>query len=287
MVIGAITTVFAISSIAYALSLPNIYMADARLLASQQAASPVSDLTSQLGGLASIAGINLGGLQGGQDKARLAIEILRSRKFFEDYLFERVLVDAMAAAEWDVTSGKLILNKALYDEKAEEWRLDQNGESLKPSVNSAFSVYKSAVEVVKEGPYATISVHHLSPVVAKEWIELIVMSINEHVRERDADSAKASIEYLTRQQRETEIVNIEEVFSSLIEEQTKIMMLTDAKKDYVFQVIDPPVIINDRVSPNRTLICVLYTLLGIFVGSIAALLKVRLLMFDWRVLLSR
>ena len=97
MVIGAITTVFAISSIAYALSLPNIYMADARLLASQQAASPVSDLTSQLGGLASIAGINLGGLQGGQDKARLAIEILRSRKFFEDYLFERVLVDAMAA----------------------------------------------------------------------------------------------------------------------------------------------------------------------------------------------
>ena len=138
-----------------------------------------------------------------------------------------------------------------------------------------------AVEVVKEGPYATISVHHLSPVVAKEWIEFIVMSINEHVRERDADSAKASIEYLTRQQRETEIVNIEEVFSSLIEEQTKIMMLTDAKKDYVFQVIDPPVIINDRVSSNRTLICVLYTLLGIFVGFIAALLKVRLLMFDW------
>ena len=129
-----------------------------------------------------------------------------------------------------MTSGKLILNKALYDEKAEEWRLDQNGESLKPSVNSAFSVYKSAVEVVKEGPYATIAVHHLSPVVAKEWIELIVMSINEHVRERDAHSAKASIEYLTRQQRETEIVNIEEVFSSLIEEQTKIMMLTDAKK---------------------------------------------------------
>ena len=45
-----------------------------------------------------------------------------------------------AAAEWDVTSGKLILNKALYDEKAEEWRLDQNGESLNLPLTLLFSL---------------------------------------------------------------------------------------------------------------------------------------------------
>ena len=71
LIIG-VTSVFAVLAVVYALMQPNIYRSEA-LLAPVQAGDSASSLASKFGGLASLAGVNLGG--GGMDKTSLAIEL--------------------------------------------------------------------------------------------------------------------------------------------------------------------------------------------------------------------
>ena len=54
-------------------------------------------------------------------------------------------------------------------------------------------------------------------------------------------------------------MSLDEVFAQLIEEQTKTIMLANVSKDYVFDVIDPPVAPELKSKPSRAVICVLGT----------------------------
>ena len=77
-----ISMLFAVASVLFALSKPNIYKASAILApaASESGAGGLGALAGQFGGLASMAGINLGG--GGGDKTALALEIIKSSKCY-------------------------------------------------------------------------------------------------------------------------------------------------------------------------------------------------------------
>ncbi|SIQ50716.1 Chain length determinant protein [Shewanella morhuae] len=82
----AITTVFAIGSVVFAVMQPNIYKSEALLApAAEEQGGGLSALASQFGGLASLAGVNLGG-KGGTDKTQLAIEVLKSRQFTSEFI---------------------------------------------------------------------------------------------------------------------------------------------------------------------------------------------------------
>src|SRR5690554_8128925 len=76
-IIIAFTIVFAAAGVFYALSQPNIYQASALLAPAQGEGG--GRISGQLSGLASLAGVNLGG--GGASKTVLAKETLRSRAF--------------------------------------------------------------------------------------------------------------------------------------------------------------------------------------------------------------
>jgi len=63
------------------------------------------------------------------------------------------------------------------------------------------------------------------------------------------------------------------VYTQLIEEQTKTIMLANVSKDYVFDIIDPPVVPERKSKPSRALICVLGTLLGGMLGVVLVLVR--------------
>ena len=76
-----ITAVFAVASIVYALSVPNQYKATALLSPAQSSGGGLSGALGQLGGLASLAGVSIGG--GGSSEAQVAQEIMKSWNFIE------------------------------------------------------------------------------------------------------------------------------------------------------------------------------------------------------------
>ena len=100
----------------------------------------------------------------------------------------------------------------------------------------------------------------------------MIKGINEAIRGMAIAEAQSSIEYLTTQLKQTPLVSLDEVFAQLIEEQTKTLMLAHASEDYVFQVIDPPVVSEKKSKPQRALIAVLGTLLGTMLVVLSVLI---------------
>ena len=262
----------ALISVFVALSLPNKYTSQALLAprSDSGAGGALGQMASQFGGLASLAGVNLGGL-GDQGSTAVAIEMLKSRQFFGTYLYDDVLIDLMAAEGWDRGTGKVLIDDSLFDVKTATWVRDVSEEfQVKPSVQEAHESFKgflSVTEDTKTG-FVTVAVTHYSPTVARDWVALVVKGVNEAVRARDVEEAEKSIAFLNQQRLKTNLVSLTEVFAELIEQQTKTVMLANASDEYVFQVIEPPVAPELKSEPKRALICILGTLLG---GMLAVL----------------
>jgi hypothetical protein len=262
-----IVLISALISVSVALFLPNKYTSQALLAprSDSGAGGALGQMASQFGGLASLAGVNLGGL-GDQGSTAVAIEMLKSREFFGTYLYDEVLIDLMAAEGWDRGTGKVLIDDSLFDEKTATWVRDVSEEfQVKPSVQEAYEEFSEEFLGVSEDTttgFVTVAVTHYSPTVARNWVALAVKGINEAVRARDVEEAEKSIAFLNQQRLKTSLVSLTEVFAELIEQQTKTVMLANASDEYVFQVIEPPVAPEIKSEPKRALICALGTLLG-------------------------
>ncbi len=273
----AITAVFAIASVGLALYLPNIYKSEALLApASEEQGGGLSALASQFGGLASLAGVNLGG-KGGTDKTQLAIEVLKSRQFTSEFIQKHnILADLMAAKKWDRDTDKIIYDSELYNEQTNTWVRDVEPPfKPEPSMQEAYKVFSKIIEVNKdkESGMVTISVEHLSPTVAQQWVTWLIQDINKVMKDRDVAEAHRSTEFLNQQIALTNVADIKTVLYKLIEEQAKTIMFAEVRDEYVFKTIDPALAPEEKAKPKRALICVLGTMLGCMLGVMLVLVR--------------
>jgi uncharacterized protein involved in exopolysaccharide biosynthesis len=273
LLITIVTGLAALVSVVVALSLPNIYQSTATLAPkSGDGTGGLSRLTSQYGGLASFAGINLGGLGGdGMSKSAIALEKMKSLSFFEHHLYEEVLVDLMAVESWDPVTRQLTYDDEIFDSNQKKWTREVRAPlKSKPSEQEAHADFLKLFSVFedKKNGLITISVEHQSPDVAKYWVDLIIDRVSEDLRSRDVRYAESSIRFLETQRERTSLVSLDEIFAQLIEDQTKTIMLANVSEDYVFEIIDPPISPEMKISPNRKLIC----LVGLLSGLMLAIL---------------
>ena len=276
--ITVVTGLAAVVSVIVALSLPNIYQSTAILAPkSDDGTGGLSRLASQYGGLASLAGINLGAMGGdGITKSAIALEKMKSLSFFREHLYDDVLIDLMAIDSWDAEGRDLIYNQELYDSRNNKWVREVDFPySIKPSPQEAYEEFLELISSTedKQTGIISVTVEHQSADVAKRWVELMVSRVSEDLRSEDIREAEESIKFLESQREKTSLVSLDEVFAQLIEEQTKTIMLANVSKDYVFDVIDPPVAPELKSKPSRALICVLGSLLGGMLGVVVVLVR--------------
>ncbi|HCH1008662.1 TPA: Wzz/FepE/Etk N-terminal domain-containing protein [Vibrio parahaemolyticus] len=269
-IIIATTFIFAVSSVLYALSLPNIYKADALLAPAESSnGGGLSKMAGQLGGLAALAGVNLGG--GETSQTDLAVQVMKSRQFVEAFINKHdLLVPLMAAKDWDLANNKIILDEALYDAKTGVWLRKPNGlRGSKPSAQEAFEVFNNQVMNInlnKESGLYTISVKHYSPYIANQWVNWLVQDINQDMRERTIAETTKNLNYLNIQLKKTAVTDMQSTFYKLIEEQTKSLMLAEVQEEFVFKVVDPAVVPEKKDGPKRALICIFGALFGLILG---------------------
>lgn len=273
----ATTFIFTVAAVVYAISLPNVYKSEALL-------APVSGgsgfkIPGQLGGLAALAGVNLGSLGGESDSSGLAMEIIKSREFLGRFIEKHDLfIPIMAAEGWNRTDDSLIIDSDIYDTNTKQWvREVKPPFQLKPSV---LEVHEELVKLLvvskdKKTDMITISVEHYSPYLAKMWVDELVKAINEEMRQRELNEAQRSIDYLTKQINETNIADVRTMFYSLIEEQTKTVMLANVREEYVFKTVDPAVVAEKKAKPQRVLIIItafilglIFSILGLFIRKL-------------------
>jgi uncharacterized protein involved in exopolysaccharide biosynthesis len=265
ILIVAVTAIFAMVSVGYALSLANQYKASAVVSPSQSGGSSLGAMAGQLGGLASLAGINIG--SGESNETQEAMEIMQSWAFMEEFIHTHDLqVPIYAAIGWDKGSNSLKLDKDLYDVTLKHWLIegDESGENRAPSSWELYEAFRGRVAVSqdKKSGLINISVEYYSPQIAKQWVDLFIITINDYMRARKLEQVNRNIEYLTAQIDKTAIADMREVFYQLVEEQTKSKMLAEASPEYAFVTVSRAMVPEEKSQPQRALVCVLGTLLG-------------------------
>lgn len=238
--IVGITGLFAVITVVVSLLATEIYRAEVVV-------SPVEGgaggrgamLAQQFGGLAGLAGVDLGGLSG--DGNRIARPYLQSRALVEEFITRNDLLP-------------MLFEKIESDEPPTLWLATKR-----------FMEDVRTVEMDDAG-LIRVSVEWPDPEIAAEWANGLVALANEKLRQRELAEAERNIAYLNEQIDETSVVGLRQAMFNLVENEMQTVMLANAREEYAFAVIDPAVVPEQRSSPKRKLMVILGTMLGGFVS---------------------
>ena len=265
-----IILISAIVSIYIAKSTPNIYKSSSLLepQQSQNSSGGGTSMPSGLGGLASLAGIQLPSTSG--DRGLYAIEVIKSKLFFKNLLEknpEYILPSLMAMDSYNIMNDKAGYDESIYEAITKTWVRSVKGrQQVIPTYIEAHEHYLSILEIYKEKKtgYVYIATNHKSPVFAQYLLDLLISEVNEITRLKEIQETSDSIDYLTLKQSTASVTSVKLSLNNLIESQLQSLMLSSVRKESLLKTIDPPVIPEIRTSPNRAFICIL----GVFLGFI-------------------
>ena len=267
LLIVSITSIFAILSVIYALLLPNIYTSTTLLAPTKTDDS----LTSQLGqfsSLARVSGISLPSKSG--SRTQEAIERIKSFEFFSKYFLPNVMLENISAVKrWNPNSNQLIYEEKVFDNLSKKWLEDI------PSEQEAFVIFNKALSITvdRKTEFVSISIDHKSPIIAKEWLDIIIYNINESMRLEDIDLAQNYINFLNKSQQVTNLQSLKVVASNLLENQMQTLMLASSSQAYIFKTINSPIIPELKSGPSRAIICMAITIFGGFLSLLIVLIR--------------
>lgn len=271
--IAAFVMVGAILAGTYAFLQPNTYKSEALLAPAEQTEQgPASRLAQQYGGLASMAGIDLG--SGTTDRTQIALAILESRDFLINFINRHdLLVPLMAAKGWESHRREWIIDRDIYDPQSGQWVRDVDPKKVKkPTDLEAYKALEERLSVSQnqDTGLITVSLELMSPVVAQDWLARLIADLNDRMRQRDIAETEQTIAYLNEQIEQTSLTDMRQVFFQLIESQTQRQMLARVRDQYALRIVDPPMVPEEKSAPKRVFILVL----GIVVSAMLAILVI-------------
>lgn len=264
------TCFFAISSVFYSLSIPNQYISNSIVAINGNTEVTGSSLGGNLGGIASLAGISLSS-GGNVSKSSIVEAALESRVFITHLLNkERFLINLMAVNGHDFDNDQPLFDKNLYDLKRADWIKDK-----KPKDIDSYKAFRSNFTFSKddESGLVTLSFKSLSPYVAKDLLDTLISEIDEIIKNKDIIEIEKSLVYLQDQLEKTQQSDIRASINSLILNELQNQMVANISESYLFDTIDPPYVPMQKSSPARTIICLIGTLIGLFLSIIFILIR--------------
>lgn len=233
-----------------------LYKAEVLLAPVDRQSSGLQGLAGQLGGLASLTGIQFSGL-GNSDGIPLAM--LTSRALISHVIEERQLLPVLFSDRWDTAANR--------------WKA--GGKKRPPTLWEAERLFSREVLRVREDrATGLISVEILwrDPGTSADWANELVSRADAMLRARAVETAEGNISFLEKQLDATSIVEIRQSVYRLIEEQLKELMLARGGSEYAYRVLDPATVPERKVGPSAAVLMAagaLVALLIVLSGCIA------------------
>lgn len=247
--LAAVLAFFILAGVVFALSRPNIYEAKAVLIANKGSGGGGGGG----GGLAGLAGLNASSLlslaaggAGISPSVERALITLRSRTFILDMIEKNRLMP-------------VIFPEATPQDLQSEDKLDQ-----------AYEYMNSSLKVKPEVGAYSLSIKHTSPQSALTILDTVIKALNAEEKKRVVKKARHEMDYLNNQLPGVNEVFLREVLYSIIIEKAKEGTLAEVQEEYVFSVVDPPILPKKKVGPFRTLIVLIFAVVGLLVGLFMA-----------------
>ncbi len=247
----AAVIIFAIGSVVYALLATEIFRAEVLLAPAEKQSAPV--LGSQLGGLAALAGVNVG-----ERTAVEALAVLQSREFARNFIEQLNLMPVFFEQHWDAGNKR--------------WKAANPAEA--PDIRDGVKFFHSSILKVAEdrsSGLVTVAVEWTDADTAAEWANVLVRRLNDRLRERALQKAETNVSYLQSEMASSNLVTLQESIGRLLESELQQLMLAKGNAEFAFKILDPAVSPKQRERPKRALIAIVGTLLGGLLGVFAVL----------------
>lgn len=249
-IVVATTIVFG----AIAWAKPPVYRASTVLIAAgtDRTGGLANSVLGQFGGLASLAGINVGS---GDSESEEALAVLRSREFTERFILENDLLPVLYWRRWDA--------------ERRQWRASEGGA---PTPARAFHYFDTGVRTVlrdRKTGLITLQITWTDRVRAAEWANDLVKRLNAEMRRRAIARADAYVSYLEKELPGSSVIATRDAMSRLIEVQVRQRMLAQVSEDYAFRTVDAALApdADDDVRLPKLIIALTGPLAGFTLGS--------------------
>lgn len=252
-VIVSVTVLSGLVALVFAIRATPIYRAEVTITQVREDSLSGSAALSQLSGLASLAGVNLGTGAGPQ---REALAVLKSRHLVEEFIEQNDLLPVLF-----------------------------RGATKPPTLWRGVKQFREGILNIREDTrqgLTVVAIEWTDPATAARWANAFVALVNELLRTRALVESKRNIAYLNDQVSKTDVVELRRVMYGLIESETKTLMLANGRPEYAFRVVDPAVPPEIRTRPHRAIIVLFGLTVGFIGGTIIALLRSKLGRFKRR-----
>ena len=259
------TALFLIFAFVYSLSLPNIYDSKA-ILSPVEPDGGAAQGINNISGLASIAGIDV--TNKSNSNTAKALKKINTFSFFQDSILPNIfLPDLMAVDTWDANTNTILYDDS-YNHETNTW----NETPSTQESHKAFTKILSVNEDFNTG-FITVSIKHQSPFIAQAWTDLVVNQLNNFYRAYDKKEAELSLKFLNNQMIKTSFTEIKQVIAFLLQEKMQQLTLIEANENYVFSYIDPPMVMEEKSSPNRRSISMLGIIFGAMIDILISIIR--------------
>jgi LPS O-antigen subunit length determinant protein (WzzB/FepE family) len=242
--IVAITSLFAVGGVTYALVAQEWWRAEV-VLAPADKKGGMSGALSQLSGLASLAGVSVGGGGGNEPLA-----VLKSRAFARDFITDMKLMPVLLE--------------------------DFDAGDRPPDIRDALEIFTEQVRTVsddKKTGLVTLSVRWKDADTAALWANELARRVNARLRAEALAEAERNVTYLQKEMAETSVVSLQQSMGRVLEGEMQKLMLARGNEEFAFKVIDKATPPNLRDAPKRALIAIFATLAGGGLGILAVFLR--------------
>jgi uncharacterized protein involved in exopolysaccharide biosynthesis len=240
----AITSLFAVGGVTYALVAQEWWRAEV-VLAPADKKGGMSGALSQLSGLASLAGVSVGGGGGNEPLA-----VLKSKDFARQFITEMNLMPVL-----------------LKDQKTEDGKA--------PDIRDALRIFETVRTVSddKKTGLVTLGVRWKDAETAALWANELARRVNARLRAEALAEAERNVAYLQKEIAATSVVSLQQSMGRVLEGEMQKLMLARGNEEFAFKVIDKATPPKLRDAPKRALIAIVATLAGGFLGMLAVFLR--------------
>lgn len=256
-----VTLFFAVSSIYYSLTLSDVYKSSTLLkVHDTQSGSPLQSIGSFGSAFMDI------GIDKTISKKDLTIALIESRDFFNFILNKyNLMPEIMAVESFDKNTNKIVYNNTLYNKDTDKWAEDKEV----PTEQETYREYLSSIAVLKtESGFIELTYSHLSPIFAKNLLDIVVSEINSLQSEKDKIETMKAIDYLNNQVKLTNMQEVKDTIYIILESQIEKLMTSNIKSEYLVEVIDSSFIPEKKFKPSRALLVILATFFGLILSLV-------------------
>lgn len=257
-----LTATFTAAFLAACISLlmQNVYRAEVLLAPVSTDGSKGGGLASALGGLgglASMAGISIGG--GGSTEENLAV--LKSREFLWKFVQDKHLMPILFKDEWD--------------EGTKSWK--ESDPKKQPGQMDVHRLFNTdgllGVDKDKKTELITVAIEWTDAEQATAWTNDLVASLNQYLSQQAIARSENNLKYLNEELMRTPIEEMRKTLYDLIANEQKSAMLANTQKEFAFKVLDPAVVPDKKIKPKRSLIVILAAMVAGFMAVLFVFMR--------------